>query len=348
MKKYWQIWVAVIATIVIGVLCTVVAGSPLHYNIKYGEAATLDFCLYDSNSPWALYETAPATADVNVFRDQGVSESADNAIVDEGPFFSWTISAAEATAKTITLVIQDATAPPAYMDSVIVITTFGDASALHTFDLDSATASADIQAVDGNTVAAANMLAVYGSTNFLIDFNSTTKMWNVDVKYVHGETPEADVVDTLNTRIDGVDANMVLVQADVNTIEGYTDDVEGYLDTEIALIIAELAEADANNLLTKTYALAAQTAAEKLDTASELRLLLNASGGEVANEPNQTLILTDTAAQDEASEWTTLGAGIGGTFDFNDLFAMTPSQSATEYTIEWIFAKLQKWINSKR
>src|SRR3989304_463377 len=113
MKKYWQIWIAAIATTVIAFLCNLAAGSEVFY-IKYGQTATLEFALYDSNSPWALYETAPATADVNVFRDGGSSESADNAVVDEGPFMSWTISAAEATATRITLTIQDATAPPVF------------------------------------------------------------------------------------------------------------------------------------------------------------------------------------------------------------------------------------------
>ncbi len=201
-KAKWFIPLILGLAVLLGLLCNLAAGTPLHYNIKYGEAATLDFCLYDSNSPWALYETVPATADVNVFRDQGASESADNAVVDEGPFFSWTISAAEATAKTITLVIKDATAPPLYMDSVIVITTFGNASALHTFDLDSAI-----------------------PTNFSSLAINADGTADTNVVYVRGETPEADVVDTLNTRIDGVDANTAAVQTTVDTIEGYTDDI---------------------------------------------------------------------------------------------------------------------------
>ena len=130
MKKYKML------VLIFVVVLASASSAVIQYKIKYGETAILDFPLWDSNSPWALYETAPATADCNLFRNQGSSESLDNAVVDEGSFMSWTISAAEATCKTAILVIKDASAPPLFMDQTIIVTTFGDANAFSVFDLD--------------------------------------------------------------------------------------------------------------------------------------------------------------------------------------------------------------------
>ena len=295
MRKYWQIWVSLIATVVIGLLCAVAAGGEVYY-IKYGQAATLEFALYDSNSPWALYETAPATADVNVWRDGGASESADNAVVDEGPFMSWTISAAEATATRITLTIQDASAPPLFMDKILHILTVGHASAHFAFDLDSAmptnfsslaidangTANAEVKGISGSDTAAdnaelmfngtgyaggatklgtsvtqwngstngiANWITVF-STDFATDYNSTTDMWNVDVKWARGQVPISDdFIDTLEDANNNTQALLAAIQDSVDTIDDY-------VDAEIATLQTTLEDANNNteDLLTTVEA----------------------------------------------------------------------------------------------
>ncbi len=74
------------------------------------------------------------------------------------------------------------------------------------------------------------------------DYNSVSLAKNVDVKYVRGETPEADVVDTLLDVNDNLGTEIAAVQTDVDTIEGY-------LDTEIADMPSAVWDVD---LTTKT------------------------------------------------------------------------------------------------
>jgi len=94
---------------------------------------------------------------------------------------------------------------------------------------------------NGSTNGIANWITVF-STDFATDYNETLNMWSTNVKYVNDETPEADVVDTLLDVNDNLEAEIAAVQSTANTIDGY-------LDTEIALILAEIAEADANSEL---------------------------------------------------------------------------------------------------
>ena len=117
--------------IVVLLLACSVAFGVIQYELEYGVEVTIDFPLIDSNSPWRLYKTAPATADVNVFRNQKAAASSTNAVADEGPFMSLTLTAAEMAAKTITITIMDATAPPVFMEEVLLITTRGDANSLN-------------------------------------------------------------------------------------------------------------------------------------------------------------------------------------------------------------------------
>jgi len=259
MRKRTRKGISFAAALIIGMLPHWVQAAEV-YNIKYGEAATLDFALYDSNSPWALYETAPATADCNLFRDQGSSESLDNAITDEGPFMSWQISAAEAQCKVATLVIKDASSPPLFMDKVIHITTFGNASALHAFDLDDGVPPVDITHVAGDAVTdngdgrlEVNVeeigdSAVPVTTATLLSDSIDTTVFKDNVRFV------------LKTAIDA-DPNTGSVWERLKTLDdAYTAARAGYLD--------ELA---AGNIPSDVDAIKADT--EAMDTAAEWAVL---------------------------------------------------------------------------
>ena len=152
-----------------------VAMGVVQYRIPYGVASTVYFPLYDSNSPWNLYGTAPATADVNVVEDLEDPASATNAVVDNNGVMAWTISATEATSKTIQLLIQDASAPPLYMDQVVILTTYGHATAAFdqpttaagTFnDLATSSEAAELnqEKMDANSVSLAAILVDTGTT----------------------------------------------------------------------------------------------------------------------------------------------------------------------------------------
>ena len=171
----------------------------------------------------------------------------------------------------------------ATVDGVAAITT-------HNFQVVPTTVGADvlyIKGVDaGDALPDLNDIQdkVEDGLNALL--NISGGVVEANVIYILGEAPRDDswfddTDDTLATLL----TSLLGARVDIN-------DIYDLVDTEIALIIDEIAETEANAVLTRGYALAAQTAAEKIDTASELRTLLNASGGEVANEPNQTTLWT--------------------------------------------------------
>jgi hypothetical protein len=120
-----------------------------HPPVKYGEEVVIYFSVYDSNSPHAMYETAPAAADCDISKDGGVFGQTSNAPVDEGPTMSVTVTAGEMECKVAVLAIQDGDSPALYGDTCIVIPTFGNASALHVTDLDDAYLNIDLDNVTG-------------------------------------------------------------------------------------------------------------------------------------------------------------------------------------------------------
>ena len=107
--------------------------------VKYGQQFTLYFAVADSNSPWRFYETPPAAADVHVFQDGASEAKATNAVTDLGRTFSLVLTNTEMTAAVVTVDVNDASNPPLYGDEIFYIPTYGHASALGAFDLDTAT-----------------------------------------------------------------------------------------------------------------------------------------------------------------------------------------------------------------
>ena len=94
---------------------------------KYGEAATIEFELYDILGV-DLHEAGLAAADVEVQTDGGDFAQSDNVSATEDGTFSLVVSSAEMTGKRILVKIQDA-ATKDYMDKVIIIESFGHPSA---------------------------------------------------------------------------------------------------------------------------------------------------------------------------------------------------------------------------
>ena len=107
---------------------------------KYGTATTVDFELYDSNSPHTFFVSAvSASGDCKIMKDEGDEATVDTNFVDRGQGYSIALSQTEMTATRIALYIADLSTPKLWMDRYIAIDTYGNASAEHPFDLASAT-----------------------------------------------------------------------------------------------------------------------------------------------------------------------------------------------------------------
>jgi len=116
------------------------------YLRKYGVSTTINFHVYDVDGI-DLNETATiGTADIDIMKDQGAEAPSTNAATDEGRGYSLVLTATEMQAAVVTLYIVD-TATKVWLDEVITIETYGNASAQHAFDLD------DANPLSTNTIA---------------------------------------------------------------------------------------------------------------------------------------------------------------------------------------------------
>jgi hypothetical protein len=141
---------------------------------KYGASATIPFRLFKLDGsafePGAVF----AAGDVKIMSDEGVEANTANLPTDEGQGYSIVLTATEMQAARIVIYLVDQTGPQVWLDTSIAIATYGNASSQHAFDLDSATAAADVVAISGDTTAADNLESQYDTTGLTGDsFPST-------------------------------------------------------------------------------------------------------------------------------------------------------------------------------
>jgi len=128
-KQAWWVAGAILLGILVGLLCQSASGDVWLPPAKYATEYTLYFGVYDSNSPWRNYETAPEANDIHVFQDGASEARAANAVTDIGRSFKIVLTAGEMTARVVTVDINDATAEPAFGDETFYIPTYGHNSA---------------------------------------------------------------------------------------------------------------------------------------------------------------------------------------------------------------------------
>lgn len=104
---------------------------------KYGVETIIDFELYDIDGVDCQHGAVDGGTDCNVAQDEAAFSVATNDFVDRGFGYSLTLTAGEMEGARIIVFIIDS-AVKVYLDKVIVIETYGNASAQHALDLDDA------------------------------------------------------------------------------------------------------------------------------------------------------------------------------------------------------------------
>ena len=103
---------------------------------KYAAATTLNFPLISFNSVSFTSTASLTTADSKVSLNEGAFTTTVNAVVNEGSYgYSYTCTTADMTAARIVLVIVNTAATKTFEDTMILVETYGHASAQHPFDL---------------------------------------------------------------------------------------------------------------------------------------------------------------------------------------------------------------------
>lgn len=112
------------------------------YLRKYGEAATIDFELFEIDGVDFRVDAIHAAGDTVIMKDEEAETSTTNGFTDEGTGYSMILTATEMQAARIVVYLVDLNATKVWLDRTIIIETYGNASAQHEMDFDQALGSA--------------------------------------------------------------------------------------------------------------------------------------------------------------------------------------------------------------
>ncbi len=115
---------------------------------KYGVENTIVFDLFEIDGVDFRVDAVHAAGDSVIMKDEGAEASTANGFIDEGKGYSIVLSATEMQAARIVIYLVDLTATKVWLDKAVVIETYGHASAMHAFDLDTATQSVNVASQD--------------------------------------------------------------------------------------------------------------------------------------------------------------------------------------------------------
>lgn len=122
------------------------------YLRKYGVAATIDFALFETDGVSFDTGAVHVAGDTKIMKNEGAETNTSNGFVDEGKGYSITLTATEMQAARIVVYVVDQ-GTKTWLDSALIIETYGHASAAHAFDLDLSTQSVDLSAQAQSDVA---------------------------------------------------------------------------------------------------------------------------------------------------------------------------------------------------
>jgi len=195
---------------------------------KYGEATVVSFPLVDAGSN--DFESTPVTfaaGDTQIAKDEGAFANTTNNPAHEGNgIYSLSLTATEMQAARIVVTIIDS-ATKAWEDQSVIISTYGNASAQHAFDLDSATVNlsstteTQIDAIETDT----NELQTDDVPGLIAALNDPSAASIADAVWDEasaGHTDAGKAGQQLWTDLDAV-------LADTNELQ--TDDVPGLIST---------------------------------------------------------------------------------------------------------------------
>lgn len=204
---------------------------------KYGVQTTITFQLYETDGTDLKTDAAHASGDTKIMKDEGAEANTSNGFTDEGQGYSIVLTATEMQAARIVVYVVDA-ATKVWLDKAINIETYGNASAMHAFDFDTALAftsgnvNSHVKAEDNIDFGATKKASINTEADTaLTDYDPPTK---AEMDTGHGllaTEAKQDIIDTV------VDTILV------DTGELQTDWANGgRLDLLIDLILADTGE----------------------------------------------------------------------------------------------------------
>lgn len=133
---------------------------------KYNQAKTITFDLFEVDGIDLSVAATFAAGDVKIMKDEGAEVNTTNLPTDEGSSYSLVLTATEMSAARIRIILIDQTATKVWLDTTLGLETYGNASAEHAFDLDTAsqvvasvTAAVTLPTIPSNWITAAGINA---------------------------------------------------------------------------------------------------------------------------------------------------------------------------------------------
>jgi len=109
---------------------------------KYGVETTIPFVLFETDGVNFKADASHASGDTKIMKDEGGEANTANGFADEGQGYSITLSETEMQAARIVIYVVDQ-GTKTWLDTALVIETYGHANAMHAFDLGSAEVTTD-------------------------------------------------------------------------------------------------------------------------------------------------------------------------------------------------------------
>ena len=266
---------------------------------KYGVQATIDFEVYDTDGVNLNATWVPAQADCEIMKDGGASTLCDNTVTDEGATFSIVLTATEMEFARGVLKIQDA-ATKVILDTIIHIETYGNASAQHAFDLDTASAA---QTADNET----RLATIETDTNEIQGKLPTNKFMGSS----DGANDDGNIAAILTDTGTTLENRQVTIAGDVANIDG-----AAMTGTNNAALASVLGAAVGASISADIAAVKAETATIVTDTnelqgdwtnGGRLDLLLDAIKVVTDNQAAaSTTLITGTVSWDNTNATTTV------------------------------------------
>lgn len=108
------------------------------YGVLLTTAKAIQFDLYEVDGINFRSDATFATGDVKISQDGGAEANTTNLPVDEGQGYRLILTATELQSSRIRLSIVDQSGTKVWLDKTVLVETYGNASAMHAFDYDTA------------------------------------------------------------------------------------------------------------------------------------------------------------------------------------------------------------------
>jgi hypothetical protein len=105
---------------------------------KYGLETKINLDLYETDGSDFKTGAVNASGDTKIMKDEGAEANTVNGFISEGQGYSITLTASEMQAGRVKIYVVDQTTPKAWLDTSIVVETYGHANAQHPLDVEKA------------------------------------------------------------------------------------------------------------------------------------------------------------------------------------------------------------------